>query len=245
MRTERIRTLRMFGTSVPITGQRSGHGRSTRMSQGRPDGPAASGRASRPPRPRRSEPPPDQLSRPASRNGAGTGRCRPAGDGVLRLDAALALPTASKSRSEPPGTSPVTCPAYDPRAPVAGRRRAVVVVGGAAAVAFLVAGASLSTRATATAPHRWPATVEPAGELTARAERGAGRNRVERGPGPGQPGPGGRSALRGRVFRGGKAANARATTSPRRAKRTASTSSWRRSAMHAEAARAALASLAP
>ena len=37
-------------------------------------------------------------------------------------------------------TEPGTMPSYDPRAPVAGRRRAVLVVGGAGLVALIVAG---------------------------------------------------------------------------------------------------------
>ena len=37
-------------------------------------------------------------------------------------------------------TEPGTMPSYDPRAPVAGRRRAVLVVGGAGLIALIVAG---------------------------------------------------------------------------------------------------------
>ena len=40
---------------------------------------------------------------------------------------------------EPVANEPGTAPHYDPRAPVAGRKRTVVVIGGAAIVAFVVA----------------------------------------------------------------------------------------------------------
>jgi hypothetical protein len=85
---------------------------------------------------------------------------------------------------ETTGTTRVTTttgslPSYDPRAPVAGRKRAVLVVGGAGALALIVAG-TLFVQARS---HRGPdapaaATVEPARDLTARAEAAFAANRI-------------------------------------------------------------------
>jgi hypothetical protein len=75
-------------------------------------------------------------------------------------------------------TEPGTMPSYDPRAPVAGRRRAVLVVGGAALLALIIAGyfyAQAETRRAAQAPV--PAAVEPARDLTTRAEAALAANR--------------------------------------------------------------------
>ena len=67
---------------------------------------------------------------------------------------------------------PGTAPHYDPRAPVAGRKRTVVVIGGAAIVAFVVAvvlhGQAARNRAAAAAPA--VVRAEPAAVLTQRAE---------------------------------------------------------------------------
>jgi len=73
---------------------------------------------------------------------------------------------------EPVANDPGTAPHYDPRAPVAGRKRTVVVIGGAAIVAFVVAlvlhGQAARTRAATSAPPA--AHAEPAAVLTQRAE---------------------------------------------------------------------------
>ena len=79
----------------------------------------------------------------------------------------------------PVANDPGTAPHYDPRAPVAGRKRTVVVVGGAAILAFVVAvvlhGQAARNRAAAIAP----AVVrpEPAAVLTQRAEAALARGR--------------------------------------------------------------------
>jgi len=73
---------------------------------------------------------------------------------------------------EPVANEPGTAPHYDPRAPVAGRKRTVVVIGGAAIVAFVVAvvlhGQAARNRAATTVPA--VASAEPAAVLTRRAE---------------------------------------------------------------------------
>jgi hypothetical protein len=77
-------------------------------------------------------------------------------------------------------TSPTgSLPSYDPRAPVAGRRRAVVVVGGAGALALIVAG-TLFVQARGHRPAEAPraARVEPARDLTVRAEAALAANRI-------------------------------------------------------------------
>src|SRR5579863_562667 len=72
---------------------------------------------------------------------------------------------------EPVAHDPGTAPHYDPRAPVAGRKRTVAVIGGAAIVAFVVAialhGQAARNRAAAGTPAA--ATAEPAAVLTERA----------------------------------------------------------------------------
>jgi tetratricopeptide (TPR) repeat protein len=73
---------------------------------------------------------------------------------------------------EPVANDPGTAPHYDPRAPVAGRKRTVVVIGGAAIVAFVVAvalhGQAARNRAAVNTPPA--ARAEPAAVLTQRAE---------------------------------------------------------------------------
>jgi len=75
---------------------------------------------------------------------------------------------------------PGTMPSYDPRAPVPGRKRAVLVTGGAAAVALIVAG-SFYVQAQKKHAGETPAAVavEPARDLTTRAETALAANRVD------------------------------------------------------------------
>jgi hypothetical protein len=75
---------------------------------------------------------------------------------------------------------PGTLPSYDPKAPVAGRRRAVVVVGGAAIVAVAIAGYfyAQAAKRQAEAPPP-PAVVEPARDLTGRAQAALDANKVD------------------------------------------------------------------
>jgi len=75
------------------------------------------------------------------------------------------------------GHFPITLPSFDPTAPVAGRRRAVLVVGGAAAVALVVAG-GLYLHAYRHRAAPVTAAVDPARDLTTRAERALAENRV-------------------------------------------------------------------
>jgi hypothetical protein len=77
-------------------------------------------------------------------------------------------------------TEPGTLPSYDPRAPVAGRKRSVLVVGGAGLVALVVAGWFYSQsvkRHAADTPA--PVVVEPARDLTNRAEAALSANKVD------------------------------------------------------------------
>ena len=81
---------------------------------------------------------------------------------------------------EPVANEPGTAPHYDPRAPVAGRKRTVVVIGSAAIVAFVVAvvlhgQAARNRAAVTTAP---VATAEPAAVLTQRAEGALAQGRT-------------------------------------------------------------------
>ncbi len=78
---------------------------------------------------------------------------------------------------EPREGDPATGPVYDPRAPVAGRKRTVAVIGGAAVVAFAVAMLLHGQAARHASPVEAP-TAEPASVLTKRAETalGAGRS---------------------------------------------------------------------
>jgi len=75
---------------------------------------------------------------------------------------------------------PGTLPSYDPKAPVAGRRRAVVVVGGAALVAVAIAGYfyTQAAKRQAEAPPP-PAVVEPARDLTGRAQAALAANKID------------------------------------------------------------------
>jgi hypothetical protein len=77
-------------------------------------------------------------------------------------------------------TEPGTMPSYDPRAPVAGRRRAVLVVGGAGLIALITAGyfyAQAQKHRAEQAPA--PAVVDPARDLTNRAEAALAANRYD------------------------------------------------------------------
>jgi tetratricopeptide (TPR) repeat protein len=77
-------------------------------------------------------------------------------------------------------TEPGTMPSYDPRAPVAGRRRAVLVVGGAGLLALIIAGyfyTQAEKRRAAQAPAA--VAVEPARDLTTRAEAALAANRYD------------------------------------------------------------------
>jgi hypothetical protein len=77
-------------------------------------------------------------------------------------------------------TEPGTMPSYDPRAPVAGRRRAILVTGGAGLIALIIAGtfyAQAEKRRAAQAPA--PVVVEPARDLTTRAEAALAANRID------------------------------------------------------------------
>jgi hypothetical protein len=77
-------------------------------------------------------------------------------------------------------TEPGTMPSYDPRAPVPGRRRAFLVTGGAALIALFVAGyfyAQAQRRHAAEAPA--PVAVEPARDLTTRAEAALAANKAD------------------------------------------------------------------
>jgi tetratricopeptide (TPR) repeat protein len=71
---------------------------------------------------------------------------------------------------EPIANDPATQPHYDPRAPVAGRKRTVALIGGAAVLAFVVAlvlhGQAASNRAAVEPPE----AADPAAVLTQRAE---------------------------------------------------------------------------
>jgi hypothetical protein len=73
-----------------------------------------------------------------------------------------------------------TLPSYDPKAPVAGRTRAVLVVGGAAIVAIVIAGYfyAQSAKRQAEAPPA-PVVVEPARDLTGRAQAALDANKID------------------------------------------------------------------
>ena len=77
-------------------------------------------------------------------------------------------------------TEPGTMPSYDPRAPVPGRKRAYLVTGGAALIALIVAGflyGAAQSRHAAETPV--PAVVEPARDLTTRAEAALAANHID------------------------------------------------------------------
>jgi hypothetical protein len=77
-------------------------------------------------------------------------------------------------------TEPGTMPSYDPRAPVPGRKRAYLVTGGAALIALIVAGwlyGAAQSRHAAEVPV--PVAVEPARDLTTRAEAALAANRID------------------------------------------------------------------
>jgi hypothetical protein len=69
-----------------------------------------------------------------------------------------------------------TSPHYDPRAPVAGRKRQVAVIGGAAVLALIVAGV-LKGQAASHRVAEAPVAVEPAAEVTKRAEAALAQGR--------------------------------------------------------------------
>jgi hypothetical protein len=77
-------------------------------------------------------------------------------------------------------TEPGSMPSYDPRAPVPGRRRTVLVVGVAGLAAVIVAGTlyGQAQRRRAAEPAA-PAVVEPARDLTNRAEAALAANRLD------------------------------------------------------------------
>jgi len=75
---------------------------------------------------------------------------------------------------------PGTLPSYDPKAPVAGRRRAVLVVGGAAIVAVAIAGYFYTQAAKRQAEAPPPAAKpDPARDLTGRAQAALAANKVD------------------------------------------------------------------
>lgn len=77
-------------------------------------------------------------------------------------------------------TEPGSMPSYDPRAPVAGRTRAIFVVVGSGLVALIIAGffySQAQKRHAAEAPA--PAVVEPARDLTNRAEAALAANKLD------------------------------------------------------------------
>jgi hypothetical protein len=77
-------------------------------------------------------------------------------------------------------TEPGTMPSYDPRAPVPGRMRAFLVTGGAALIALIVAGwfYTKAQQRQAAEPAA-PVAVEPARDLTTRAEAALAANRID------------------------------------------------------------------
>jgi hypothetical protein len=77
-------------------------------------------------------------------------------------------------------TEPGSMPSYDPRAPVPGRKRAWFVTGGAALIALIVAGYfyAQAQKRHAAEPAA-PAAIEPARDLTMRAEAALAANRVD------------------------------------------------------------------
>jgi tetratricopeptide (TPR) repeat protein len=77
-------------------------------------------------------------------------------------------------------TEPGSMASYDPRAPVPGRKRAVLVVGLAGAVALIVAGTMyVSAQKRRAAEPAAPATIEPARDLTNRAEAALAANKID------------------------------------------------------------------
>ena len=79
----------------------------------------------------------------------------------------------------PTGTGPVTVPTFDPTAPVAGRRRAVLVVGTATIAALIVSGALYwQSQREKAAQVTAAAAVDPARDLTNRAEAAFAANQI-------------------------------------------------------------------
>jgi hypothetical protein len=77
-------------------------------------------------------------------------------------------------------TEPGSMPSYDPRAPVAGRRRAIFVVVGSGIVALIITGffySQAQKRHAAEAPA--PVVMEPARDLTNRAEAALAANKLD------------------------------------------------------------------
>ena len=77
-------------------------------------------------------------------------------------------------------TEPGSMASYDPRAPVPGRKRTVLVVGLAGAVALIVAGTFyVNAQKRRAAEPAAPAAIEPARDLTNRAEAALAANKVD------------------------------------------------------------------
>ena len=77
-------------------------------------------------------------------------------------------------------TEPGSMPSYDPRAPVAGRKRAVLVVVGSGILALLIAGYFFGkAQQRQAAEPAAPAVVEPARDLTNRAEAALAANKLD------------------------------------------------------------------
>jgi hypothetical protein len=77
-------------------------------------------------------------------------------------------------------TEPGSMPSYDPRAPVAGRKRAVFVVVGSGILALIVTGYFFSkAQQHRAAEPPTPVVVEPARDLTSRAEAALAANKLD------------------------------------------------------------------
>jgi hypothetical protein len=88
------------------------------------------------------------------------------------------LEDGDRSRPTRPSQS-ITLPSYDPTAPIAGRTRAIFVVGGAAVVALIITGAFyLKAKNEREARPAEPTSVDPARELSRRAEEALAAKRL-------------------------------------------------------------------